>query len=148
MNIIKLGVVTFTFAFCSFSHKNGPRHKIIVKEYEGLSFRPSGKKNEQISRSLKKGFVKITLYDVKGRMHLEYFSKDSIIMETGNYLNSLDLLKKYSYATSPAGTFIYVTEYYEPLRNGIWRFYDSTGMFKDSIFYERGVKANSAMKKY
>ena len=84
--------------------------------------------------------LKITLFDCKGKMHLECFKNNKKI-EEGDYVNSLDLLKRYiNRLDGIKGTkTIKVYEFYQPLRSGTWFFYDKKGNILRKEIYKEGV---------
>ena len=90
-------------------------------------------------------FLKIQLYNAKGKMSLEcYSSVDSSVLEKGNYIESLDLLKAYSMgidATSSEKQ-IEVVKYFQPLRHGKWEFFKN-GKLEYYITYNKGIKIDS-----
>ncbi|MBW7943714.1 MAG: hypothetical protein H3C64_15360 [Candidatus Kuenenia stuttgartiensis] len=119
--------------------QNG-KYRIKVEEYD-LTLIPKScrdsifKKDEQNNL-----FFKIFLKDCKGAMKLECYNlSDSTLKEKGEYTSSLALLS--SYISSVNGTTgetkILVSKYYQPLRDGIWEFYDSAGI--KSKIYKRGI---------
>jgi antitoxin component YwqK of YwqJK toxin-antitoxin module len=122
---------------------NGGIRRIIIKEYPGATILPTQKGNEVIYQDLYDGrFIKVNLCDYRGKMHLQCYSKDSVLLEEGNYINSLALLRKQVAAvvSQRSENRVFIVEYYEPLRNGKWLFYDSTGRLVDSSFYKSGIK--------
>lgn len=117
--------------------------RIIIEEYPGATIFPEKCSKQDINCDLyDHRYLKITLFDYRGKMHLQCYSQDSVLREEGDYVNSLALLKKYSsfYVSGTSKIIISVIEYYQPLRNGSWIFYDSTGRKTDSAFYMTGIK--------
>lgn len=84
--------------------------------------------------------LKIVLFDCKGKMHLECF-KNKKKIEEGDYVNSLDLLKKYINTVDGTNGIqnVKVYEYYQPLRSGTWFFYDLKGKLFYKKIYKSGV---------
>lgn len=84
--------------------------------------------------------LKITLFDCRGKMHLQCF-KNKVKVEEGDYVNSLDLLKKYINRIDgiKGGQAIRVYEFYQPLRSGTWFFYDKRGKLLRKENYKQGV---------
>ncbi len=135
----KLVALLFIVSFSSF--QTVKKRRIIIKEYPGATILPR-KLNEIIFEDLfDQRFIKVKVFSYKGKMHLECYSKDSILLEVGDYTNSLSLLRKQNFAiVAGGGENINVTEYYEPLRNGKWLFYDTLGRLYDSAYYVKGIK--------
>lgn len=138
-----MAIIIFLITLQSWQNSNFKIRRIIVKEYPGGTIIPRIGKNEKIECDLFDGrFLKINLKDIRGKMHLKCYSKDSFLVEEGNYENSLAILKKYTYGIGAGSgkTTIAVTEYYEPLRNGTWIIYDTTKKLFDTIQYKNGLK--------
>ena len=73
-------------------------------------------------------------------MFLEcYDSRDSVLLEKGNYIASLDLLKSYSNGLDIATgrISIEVIKYYQPLKDGIWYYFNNESVIKK--IYKRGI---------
>ena len=132
----------FIVLFPSSDIKNNIR-RIIIKEYPGGTILPTKKSNEVLYADLYDGrYIKAHVHDYRGKMYLQCYSSDSILLEEGNYNNSLTMLKKQvtGLASGESENRVLIIEYYEPLRNGRWLFYDSlTGKLKDSLFYKNGI---------
>lgn len=117
--------------------------RIILKEYEknGGIILPTKLKNENINCELFDGsFLTIQLQDYRGQMVIKHYSKDAILLEEGGYINSLDLLRIYntSVEMTTGKKEISVIEYYQPLREGMWHFYQK-GRIKKTLLYKRGL---------
>ena len=84
--------------------------------------------------------LRITLFDCRGKMHLQCF-KNKVKIEEGDYINSLDLLKKYINRIDgiKGNQTIKVYEFYQPLRSGTWVFYDKKGKLLRKEIYKDGV---------
>jgi antitoxin component YwqK of YwqJK toxin-antitoxin module len=86
--------------------------------------------------------ITIQLLDCMGKMNLKVY-RNNKILEEGSYINSLDTLKGYVYKKT-LGSFekeIVVERYFQPLRDGTWRFYNSKGILYKKVNYIRGVEA-------
>jgi hypothetical protein len=126
--------------FCGVGFQQHRIIPIVIKEYRLATVYPQPNERK-ITKEVERGFIKIDLYDRKGKMYLRFYSRDSVLLEEGNYQNSLALLRRYCYGLSPEGeNDIAICEYYEPLRTGKWLFYDSTGKLQDSIWYIKGTE--------
>ncbi len=90
--------------------------------------------------------LQIQLYDKKGEAFVTVLDrKTKEKKEEGFYLNSLELLRNYQTVTQfifepveKDTTYIIVDSYYQPLRNGSWKFYRQGNLFEE-IIYERGL---------
>lgn len=132
--------------FFAFTINSNQVRRIVVKEYPGATLLPTGAKNAILFSELFDGrYIKARIYDYRGKMYLWCFSKDSVLQEKGAYINSLGLLRKQIVTWGAAGakSRVVISEYYEPLRNGKWFFYDSTGKLKDSCYYSKGIKLDT-----
>ncbi|KYP16241.1 MAG: hypothetical protein A1D16_20050 [Flavihumibacter sp. CACIAM 22H1] len=126
-------------------HPDQMRYRIRLQEYS-YTFIPQGKCRDTLFTKLDQGkSIKIYLFDCKGKMNVECFNKDSILIEKGSYVNSLDLLKSYYYAidATRSKTTIKVSSYYHPLRNGVWYYYDDLGEPLLNKIYDRGIVIDS-----
>ncbi len=117
------------------------RIRIYISEYD-FSFTPQKEGCiDTLVKTTEDGKVlKITLFDCRGKMHLECF-KNKHKIEEGDYINSLDLLKKYINridGTKGRQT-IQVYEFYQPLRSGTWLFYDKGGKIVRREKYKDGI---------
>ena len=128
---------------------DGVKYRIKLAEYN-YTFIPQGRCSDTLVGNIEGSkFIKIFLFDCKGKMNVECFNKDSILLEKGSYINSLDLLKSYYYASdaSRSKTTVKIISYYQPLRDGIWYFYDEKGKLVLNKMYEKGIAIDSAAAK-
>lgn len=141
-NMIFLTVIILTLccSFCSYSKKIS----IYLREYN-YSFTPQKEGCvDTLSKKLEDGReLKIFLFDCKGKMHIECYKNKNKI-EEGDYISSLDLLKKYITTVNgiSGGEKIGVYEFYEPLRSGSWIFYDNKGKLLFKKIYKEGIVQN------
>ena len=147
----------FFFVHCySLAQKASPKllTRIYLEEYD-YTFRLDGKciatLSDEISNDRK---LKINIFNCKGQLDLECYIKDTILIEKGSYINSLTLLKKYTYfhrfVPKPFPGHneytIGVYSYYQPLRNGVWYFYQSKKLYMKKE-YNKGILIDSIMVK-
>jgi hypothetical protein len=136
--LFALGILIGASSFCG----NQKKISIYIEEYNYF-FTPQ-KINclDTLVDKLDDGrTLRIFIYDCKGKMHLECFKGHQKI-EEGDYINSLDLLKKYSRAVNAISgrREIIVREYYQPLRSGEWFFYNkNNGKLVDKKRYVQGI---------
>jgi hypothetical protein len=80
---------------------------------------------------------KFVFYDKRGKCYCErYLNK--ILVEKGNYENSLDTLKRYHSTRKSNGSApLSVEKYFQPVRNGMWIFYKGKNVIKKN--YKMGV---------
>ncbi len=122
-------------------YRSEKKISIYLEEYN-YYFTPQ--KNGCVDTILKKledgRVLKIFLFECMGKMRIECF-RANIKIEEGDYINSLDLLKKYSYGINgvTGKKMIRVREYYQPLRSGVWFFYNNKGQLEFKKYYEKGV---------
>lgn len=81
--------------------------------------------------------AKIYLYDCKGKMYLKLY-KNNVLISEGNYANSLDTLKEYVYDIDPftGSCYLLVSSYFEPLKQGYWKFYDKNGRYLKKVYHK------------
>lgn len=118
--------------------------RIKLSEYD-VTFIPAKQNEFRIIPVGDDRFLKIHLYNAKGKMSLEcYSSADSSVLEKGNYIESLDLLKAYSMGINATSSErqIEVIKYFQPLRHGKWEFFKS-GKLEYYITYNKGIKTDS-----
>ena len=135
-------ILVFVFIASSNFYMDSRKVSIYINEYD-YSFTPQ--KNDCIDTLVKMTNdgreLKIILFDCKGKMHLECF-KNRKKIEEGDYSNSLDLLKKYINTIDGITGVqrVKVYEFYQPLRLGVWSFYDGNGKLLRKEVYKEGVK--------
>jgi antitoxin component YwqK of YwqJK toxin-antitoxin module len=100
-------------------------------------------------------FSKCYLKDCRGAMY--YFEyDDSVLVKEGNYINSPDTFKSCRYVTDfsnpDGGVFAVVDPYFQPLKDGVWKYYDSTGAvikqetWNSGILQGKGAEENEIRK--
>jgi hypothetical protein len=121
------------------------RYRIKLVEYNFM-FVPQKRCTDSIKEILPDGrLLKIKLFDCKGKLSLECYNSRLVLLEEGEYVNSLDLLKSYYYVVDAErrATGIGVSEFYQPLRDGVWRFYNDSGKITWNVIYKNGVLIDS-----
>ena len=126
------------------------KYRIKLIEYN-YTFIPQAKCRDTLYGNIDhNNFLKIYLNNCKGNCDVECYNKDSVIVEKGSYINSLDLLKSYYYAldaSQTSKTEIKVISYYQPLRNGVWYFYNDSGRLFLNKIYNNGILIDSLAAK-
>lgn len=141
-----LGIIGVVVLFFSFTYDR-KKYKIFIEEYDCI-ITPQ-KKNCIDTITVEAGrnnmSLKIYLSDCRGKMYLQCYDSNHVKIEEGNYINSLDLLKKYTNAVSPRNMEhrIKISEYYQPLRSGKWFFYSPSGKVLYTKIYDKGVLQDS-----
>ena len=118
--------------------------RIKLVEYD-VTFIPAKQAEVRIISLDNNRFIKIYLYNAKGKMKLEcYSASDSSLLEKGNYIESIDLLKAYSMGINATSTErkIEVVTYFQPLRDGKWEFFKN-GKLEYYFTYNKGIKTDS-----
>lgn len=104
----------------------------------------------EFNKKLDNGYtIKGTLETCKGLMNIEIYNEDSILINRGSFIESLDTLSHYVsvFTVDFVDTEeIVVTPYFQPLKNGIWYFYDEKGNFFSKKMYQSGVIMNKSNK--
>jgi hypothetical protein len=146
--VISLIIVGVILSISSFTFMQ-KKYRIFIAEYDCTITPKTGKCNDTIVEYIghKERHIKIYLESCKGKMFLECYDSNNVKIEEGSYINSLDLLKKYTNAVSPRDMSyrIKVAEYYQPLRSGKWLFYDLSGKLTSTKTYNKGVVADSTI---
>ncbi len=85
-------------------------------------------------------FVKINLFNCKGKMSIKEFDNNGALLVTGQYEASLDTLKEYVDVFNLCGEIIAIKvyKYFQPLRTGVWIFYENQ-IVKRREKYKRGI---------
>ena len=147
LNKVKLLIILSLIASFIISAVERGQHRIKVKEYD-LTLIPESCKDSILEKDeLNNRFFKIFLKDCKGAMRLECYNlADSTLKEKGEYISSLALLSSYTHSVN--GTTgearIVVSKYYQPLRDGVWRYYDSSEIRTET--YKKGILILSSSK--
>lgn len=134
-----------TFTFFSFSENSNKRYRIYIAEYDYF-FTPQNGCIDTIIGTLRDNkSLRISLYSCLGKMHVQVLDSNKMKIEEGNYINSLDLLKRYSNAVNSMSSEsrIKVYSYYQPLRSGEWLFYNGKGGLKMKKTYNKGIIIDS-----
>ena len=117
--------------------------RIRLPEYD-ITFIPTKQNEIRTISTNDNRFVKIHLYNAKGKMDLEYYNADSSLLEKGSYVESIELLKAYSIGISATTQKrqMEVVTYFQPLRHGKWEFFKS-GKLEYYLTYNKGIKIDS-----
>jgi len=141
---ILLILIFITLVSSSF-YINNKKITIYLEEYEYVFTPQKIGCIDTLTDKLEDGRqLKILLFDCKGKMHVECYKGNQKI-EEGDYINSLDLLKKYTTGVNgiTGKRRISVREYYQPLRSGNWLFYNSKGQLLYKRVYKEGILQNN-----
>jgi hypothetical protein len=117
-------------------------HPIYLKECDFYLYPEKGCKNVYNKKINDSSYININLYSCKGNMYVKLYV-DSILVEEGKYINSLDLLKKYNNRVGFSRKYnkpiaqIFVSSYYQPLRDSIWTFYKEDSVIRK--VYRKGI---------
>jgi hypothetical protein len=153
---LKKNWLIFVFIFLIHSNKIACQtiRRIYLEEYK-YTLVSQGKCIDTFSAKISRDrTITIHLLSCKGQMNIECYNKNLILMEMGSYINSLDLLKKYvdlvtfdqRYPNNHKVT-IGIYSYYQPLRDGTWRFYNDEKKLYMQKNYKKGVLIDSIMVK-
>jgi hypothetical protein len=85
--------------------------------------------------------LQIVLRTYQGSSYVKLYRGDTLIVE-GSYVNSLGILRGYSVSRTTdtvRNAEISLIEYYSPLKNGKWKFYQPSGQIAHTDLYDRGV---------
>ena len=139
MNKITIALLFFTFILTvKFSYSQAV-YPIYIKEYDLYVYPDKGCKVLYEFQRNDSILIKIELKSCKGELNLKLFN-NGILIEEGNYVNSLALLSNYKIgrisSRKKMHDEIIVEKFYQPLRHGIWRFYRE--ITKQEI-YEFGI---------
>lgn len=83
------------------------------------------------------------IYNNYGKADFESYNKNKMLIEKGSYSESLDTLKRYSYRINPVYPYeakILIERYFEPLKNGIWLYYDEKGNLVLTEIWVNGIR--------
>ena len=141
ISMLKINIIVSIFSFIGLTSFFVPPIKSIYIEEYNYTFTPQKICIDTLSAKLDDGReLKIFLSECEGKMHIICFKRNKKV-EEGDYISSLDLLKKYIFVSNGRSgkTSIKVKEYYQPLRSGVWQFYNQRGVEVTKKIYERGV---------
>ncbi len=87
------------------------------------------------------GRLKIDMQSCMGKMTVQEFDSSGKLVAEGYYAPSLDTLKKYPIGKSAinGARKVSVLSYFEPLPDGVWRFYNGNSIIK-TIQYSLGIE--------
>lgn len=85
-------------------------------------------------------YIKVNLINCKGKMTIQQFDHGGLLILRGEYSASLDTLKEYASEYDLFGdlTKIKVHKYFEPLKNGVWFYYQNSQISRREE-YKKGV---------
>ena len=118
-------------------------YPVYIKEYNVYLYPDNGCSKRYTLKANDSTTLKVNLSSCKGSMMVEVYFKDMLI-EKGKYINSLDLLRKYDNRVSYNRkknkhiSEIIVSEYYQPLRDSVWLFYNHDSVSRK--VYNRGIE--------
>lgn len=147
MKKIYVFIFLITFALISYPQSNC---KISIRVKTEVIDRFINFHLGEFNKKLDNGYtIKGTLETCKGLMNIEIYNEDSILINRGSFIESLDTLSHYVsvFTVDFVDTEeIVVTPYFQPLKNGIWYFYDEKGNFFSKKMYQSGVIMNKSNK--
>jgi len=85
-------------------------------------------------------YIEVELEDCKGAMKIKVSDEEYYIRIIGRYSNSLDIFKHYVYYIEPVTLKeeIKVEEYYYPLKDGTWKYYNKKAELVKEVSYDMG----------
>lgn len=125
---------SFTLSNCSYGQID-----IFLSDYK--AYITPLRCNDLITHYLKdSSFLKLQLANCKGKMSIKQYDSNGNLVLMGQYVASLDTLKEYVDVFNLVGeiTAIKVYKYFQPLRDGIWVFYEMNEI-KRKEKYKRGI---------
>jgi hypothetical protein len=154
--MIVFGVLFFNISSCTQKNKivevNGATFEappsvmlqVYLKEFDVFFLPNSCKGKQSIELIGGLGRLDAEIEDCRGKMKISQFDTLGTLMVQGYYINSLDTLKKYSIGKSAidGSRHIHVLEYFQPLADGVWRYY-ANGKEPIKKIYKEGVLFNS-----
>jgi antitoxin component YwqK of YwqJK toxin-antitoxin module len=137
--LFKKSILFFVFIFCFISLTRA--QKILIDDYKIILNNVKPFCNDSLTKYVGNDRkVVVHLSDCMGKMYVKVY-KNNKILEEGNYVNSLDTLKGYTYKNTLGGEKeIVVEKYFQPLRNGVWVFYKHKGNILRKVNYKNGVR--------
>lgn len=114
--------------------------QIFLKEFN-IYFSPdSCNCKMQIELPNQQGILKIAMTECKGTMQVLHFNLNNKLISDFKYSPSLDTFKRYSIGKSSINGIkkVFVLNYFQPLPNGIWKYYNGDYDIK-TIEYVYGV---------
>lgn len=133
-------IITLTGLFiCTLVFTASSQIDIYLKEYKTY-ITPTKCKDSIVQYIKDSSFVKINLLNCEGKMNIKEFDRNGTLLVIGQYRTSLDTLKEYVDVFNIFGdiTAIKVNKYFQPLRDGIWTFYEN-GIIKRKERYRQGL---------
>jgi len=136
--MIKIIALTTLLIF-ALSYTASSQIDIYLKEYKTY-ITPAKCKDSLIHYNKDSSYVKIDLFNCKGKMSIKELDRHGTLVATGQYQASLDTLKQYVDRFNLSGDLMDVTvgRYFQPLRDGVWIFYEN-GLPARQERYKRGV---------
>ena len=129
-------MLLFSFTLCDYTYG---QIDIFLSDYK--EYITPRKCNDSITHYLKdSSFLNLKLANCKGKMSIKQYDRNGNLLLAGQYVASLDTLKEYVDVFNLVGeiTAIKVYKYFQPLRDGIWVFYEMNEIKKKEK-YKRGI---------
>lgn len=78
--------------------------------------------------------------DTMGAGTVEIYSLDSVLIAKGSYINSLGVLREYAidYNIETGECKTTILDYYRPLKDGVWYYYNNKGLLIKKEYYSNG----------
>lgn len=120
-------------------------YPIFIQDYNVYLYPNKGCTGSYLMKIEDSTTINIKLLSCKGEMDVKIY-RNGLLQEKGKYINSLGLLKTYKTRTgynpqkNGFTSEIFISEYYQPLRNGTWTFYKNDSVQK--VVYSKGLKQN------
>lgn len=122
----------------------GCEYKIELPDYGVYFYKISS--SDTLKKLTDSSCVIFYIKSCEGEMDVEewYINNEGIKKELkakGNYMASLDLLKQYMGKEDDFGDVeMFVESYFQPLKNGTWKYYSENGEFLKEEYYQKGIK--------
>jgi len=141
MNIISV-ICLCLFIDSAFAQSKKCNLPILIDEY-GI-YKNFTKLNVKIKEDITEdSYMEVVLYDCMGAMQLKGYKNNLVVVE-GNYINSLDTLKACLKVLDPIELkeSIIIQKYFQPLKNGTWKYYDLQGKLIKQEEWQNGILQN------
>ncbi len=135
-----VGLVSLNLIHCQINKKTECQLYIFIDEFGAYElFQKSDSSYIEYIDSLI--YIKIYLHSCLGDMDFKVFENNSILVE-GTYIYSGDTLENYFNIIDPntLEEKVKKEKYFSPLKNGIWKYYNSKGAIIREEKWEKGTK--------
>ena len=140
--------VIFILLFAAFKNKSKTKPLIYYPEINKNIDPPKKYPGTRAIILRRVDSAEVEIYNDMGKSYLKLFQRGGNIKYEGEYIESIGLLHRYIEYMDPNSLekSIRIQEYYQPLKDGKWIYYNDTGKIIKEVTYAKGIVKDSIIK--